>query len=92
MPVFMNPEIIGITAGALSCFTFAPQVYKTWKSGSSKDVSLSMFIVATVSTAFWLIYGLMINSVAIIGTNIIVLILSGTMLLLLLTGRRKSVR
>lgn len=88
----MNPEIIGIAAGALSCFTFAPQVYKTWKSGSSNDVSLSMFIVATISTAVWLIYGLMINSIAIIGTNIIVLMLSGTMLLLMLTNRRKNSR
>jgi MtN3 and saliva related transmembrane protein len=85
----MNSEIIGISAGLLSCTTFLPQVIKTWKSKSTKDVSLTMFVIATISTALWLLYGIMINSISIIGTNIIVLSLSVVMLLLFFNYRAK---
>ncbi len=78
----MNSEIVGIIAGALSCTTFLPQVVKTWKSKSTKDVSLTMFIIASAGTTLWLVYGILIHSISIIGTNIVVLIFSLTMLLL----------
>jgi MtN3 and saliva related transmembrane protein len=78
----MNAEIIGIAAGALSCFTFVPQVVKTWKSKSTDDISLSMFIIASLGTLLWLLYGLMIQSISIIFTNCIVLTLSLVMLFL----------
>jgi len=78
----MNVEIIGITAGALSCTTFLPQVIKTYKSKSSKDVSLVMFILAAVSTSLWLVYGILIGSFSLIFTNVIVLFLSIVMLYL----------
>lgn len=78
----MNIEMIGIAAGALSCTTFLPQVVKTWKTRSTGDVSLLMFIIAAVSTSLWLIYGILINSFSLTFTNAIVLILSLTMLVL----------
>ncbi len=81
----MNVEIVGITAGALSCTTFLPQVIKTYKSKSTKDVSLAMFAIAAVGTLLWLIYGILIDSFSIIFTNVIVLILSIVMLYLKLT-------
>jgi len=46
----MNSEVIGIIAGALSCTTFLPQVLKTWKSKSTKDVSLAMFLIAAAGS------------------------------------------
>ena len=85
----MNSEIIGITAGLLSCTTFLPQVIKTWKSKSTKDVSRTMFVIATISTALWLLYGILINSISIIGTNIVVLALSLVMLHLFFRYRSK---
>jgi MtN3 and saliva related transmembrane protein len=83
----MNSEIIGIIAGAFSCTTFLPQVIKTWKSKSTKDVSLTMFLIATLGTTLWLVYGILINSISIIGTNIVVLIFSITMLELIYRNR-----
>ena len=83
----MNSEIVGIIAGALSCTTFLPQVIKTWKSKSTKDVSLSMFLIASLGTTLWLVYGILINSISIIGTNIVVLIFSLTMLWLMFKHR-----
>ena len=83
----MNNEIIGIVAGALSCTTFLPQVIKTWKSRSNKDVSLIMFLIASIGTTLWLVYGMLIHSISIIGTNIVVLIFSLTMLYLIFRNR-----
>jgi len=84
----MNNEVIGIIAGALSCTTFLPQVIKTWKSKSTKDVSLNMFIIASVSTTLWLVYGILIHSISIIGTNIVVLFFSLVMLFLIFRNRK----
>lgn len=84
----MNNEAIGIIAGALSCTTFLPQVIKTWKSKSTKDLSLVMFLIASVGTTLWLVYGILIHSISIIGTNIIVLFFSLTMLLLIFRNRK----
>ncbi len=86
----MDSEIVGIIAGALSCTTFLPQVIKTWKSKSTKDVSLTMFLIASLGTALWLVYGILIHSISIIGTNIVVLFFSLTMLWLLFKHRNRS--
>jgi len=87
----MNSEVIGIVAGAFSCTTFLPQVIKTWKSKSTKDVSLTMFLIATLGTTLWLVYGILINSFSIIATNIVVLVFSLTMLFLIFRNREKKV-
>ena len=86
----MDSEIVGIIAGALSCTTFLPQVIKTWKSKSTKDVSLTMFLIASLGTTLWLVYGILIHSISIIGTNIVVLFFSLTMLWLLFKHRNRS--
>ena len=86
----MNNEIVGIIAGALSCTTFLPQVIKTWKSKSTKDVSLTMFIIATISTSLWIIYGVLIHSFSILATNIVVLLFSLIMLGLIFINREKK--
>ena len=86
----MNNEIVGIIAGALSCTTFLPQVIKTWKSKSTKDVSLTMFIIATISTSLWIIYGILIHSFSILATNIVVLLFSLIMLGLIFINREKK--
>jgi MtN3 and saliva related transmembrane protein len=83
----MDSEVVGIIAGALSCTTFLPQVIKTWKSKSTKDVSLVMFLIASLGTTLWLVYGILIHSISIIGTNIIVLIFTLTMLFLIFRNR-----
>jgi MtN3 and saliva related transmembrane protein len=83
----MDSEVVGIIAGALSCTTFLPQVIKTWKSKSTKDVSLVMFLIASAGTILWLVYGILIHSISIIGTNIIVLVFTLTMLFLIFRNR-----
>lgn len=68
----MNPEIIGLLGGFLSCITFVPQIFKTWKSKSVEDISVSSFLIVLFSTLIWIGYGFMKDSISVIITNIIV--------------------
>ncbi|PKP29111.1 MAG: hypothetical protein CVU01_01650 [Bacteroidetes bacterium HGW-Bacteroidetes-18] len=64
-----NVEIIGFVAAVLTTSAFVPQVYKTWKSKSAESLSLTMYLVFFVGIILWLIYGISINSLAMIFAN-----------------------
>lgn len=73
-------EIIGLVAGTITSVTFIPQVIKIWRSKSVKDISMLMMLLLVLGTSLWLTYGLLIRSTPIIYTNLMVLIMSLTML------------
>jgi len=75
-------DILGYSAGAITALTFLPQVIKTWKERSAKDVSLWMFIIAAINEVMWIWYGVLLNNWVIILTNTIVLAMSSTMIYL----------
>ncbi|WP_297983853.1 SemiSWEET family transporter [uncultured Chryseobacterium sp.] len=75
-----NPEIIGLAGGFLSCITFVPQIFKTWKSKSVKDISVSTFLIVLASTIIWIAYGVFKDSISVILTNIIVFLTAVIML------------
>jgi MtN3 and saliva related transmembrane protein len=72
--------IIGLLAATGTTISFLPQVIKTWKSKSAKDLSLSMFLIFCTGTLLWLIYGLMVNDFPVIVANAVTLMLSLTLL------------
>jgi len=67
----MNIEIIGLIAAVFTTSSFFPQVIKIWKTKQTKDISTTMYIAMMIGTCFWLTYGILINSLAIIVANII---------------------
>ncbi|HQU57374.1 MAG: SemiSWEET transporter [Chitinophagaceae bacterium] len=69
-------DLLGYTAGAITSLTFLPQVLKTRKEKSAKDISLFMFVIAAVNEAMWIIYGALIDNWVIILTNVIILTMS----------------
>ena len=75
-------DYLGFTAGTISSIVFLPQVIKTWKTRSARDISMLMFSLATLSVILWLVYGLMLDPLnwPIIYTNSCVLVLSLIML------------
>lgn len=73
-------QTIGVIAGILTTIAFLPQVIKTWKSKSAKDLSLGMFSIFCTGVIFWLIYGILINDFPIILANLTTLLLSMTLL------------
>ena len=73
-------DLVGIIAGTLTTLAFVPQVWRVWKTRSTRDISLSMYLVFTTGVAFWLAYGLLLGAWPIIVTNVITLALTGTVL------------
>jgi MtN3 and saliva related transmembrane protein len=53
-----------------------PQAYKVWKTKSTKDISLSMFLIFTTGVVSWLVYGVLTNNLPIIFANIVTLFLA----------------
>ncbi|TAI47935.1 SemiSWEET family sugar transporter [Flagellimonas allohymeniacidonis] len=62
-------EILGLVAATLTTSSFVPQVYKTWKEKSTKDISLTMYLVFFTGTMLWLYYGFVHRSAPIVFAN-----------------------
>ena len=67
----INIELIGLIAAVFTTSSFFPQVIKIWKTKQTKDISTTMYIAMIIGTFFWLTYGVLINSLAIIVANIV---------------------
>jgi len=84
----LNIEIVGVIAAILTTSAFVPQVYKTWKSKSAKELSLTMYLVLFTGIVLWFIYGYVIESFAIKLANII----TGLLVLMLIYFKLKYKR
>lgn len=74
--------LIGLAAGALTTTAFIPQVIRTWKTRSTRDISLGMFIAFCAGIALWTAYGFLIDSIPVIITNSITFVLASIILVL----------
>jgi MtN3 and saliva related transmembrane protein len=77
---FIN--FLGLIAGTLTTIAFLPQLVKTWKSKSAKDVSLVMMITFCLGVFLWIVYGFAIAAMPIIVSNIVTLALALLILIL----------
>lgn len=75
-------EIIGLIAATLTTSAFVPQVYKTWKTKSTRDISFTMYSAFLFGTMLWLYYGIYHDSLAIILANVVTGLLVVCMLVL----------
>ncbi|HSW61482.1 MAG TPA: SemiSWEET transporter [bacterium] len=69
-------SVIGIAAAICTTVSFIPQVLKTVKTGQTKDISLSMYLIFTTGIALWLIYGILIGDLPIIMANTVTVFLT----------------
>lgn len=67
---------MGYSAGFITTLTFLPQVIKTYKEKSAKDISLNMFLIAATNEVMWIVYGALKNDMVIVLTNVVVLAMS----------------
>ena len=75
-------DLLGAIAGILTTLAFVPQVWRVWKTRSTRDISLGMYLVFTTGVGFWLAYGLVLGAWPIIVANSVTLMLTGTVLAL----------
>jgi MtN3 and saliva related transmembrane protein len=82
-------EILGLVAGACTTIAFIPQIVKTYKSKSAKDLSSGMFLTFWIGIILWLIYGIIINDLPIIVANVLTFLLASTILMLKIRYRNQ---
>jgi MtN3 and saliva related transmembrane protein len=73
---------IGFAAATLTTIAGFPQLYKTWKTKHTKDISVHMFALTSAGVFLWLIYGLLINNLPLIIANTITFAIMFSILLL----------
>jgi len=75
-------NLLGYVAGILTTLAFLPQALKAFRTKSTKDMSLTMWLLLCTGVSCWLIYGILLGAGPIIVANAVTLILAGTVLLL----------
>ncbi len=73
-------QLLGLMAGSFTTIAFLPQVIKTWKSRSAKDLSLGMFSLFCLGVLLWLIYGIQVKDLPVIIANMVTLLLASSLL------------
>lgn len=72
----MLNDWIGMIAGTLTTLAFLPQVMQVFKTKSTEDISLVMYVVFITGVAFWLLYGILLGAWPVIIANIVTFILA----------------
>jgi MtN3 and saliva related transmembrane protein len=75
-------KLTGTLAAICTTAAYLPQAWRAWRTRSTHDVSLKMYLIMVVGTALWLAYGLALGDWPLIGANSICLLLTGFILVL----------
>ena len=73
---------IGSAAAICTTCAYLPQVIRAWRTRSTHDVSLKMYLLMVLGTLLWLAYGVAITDWPLIGANAISLLFTGSILFL----------
>lgn len=76
----VQEEIFGFIAGAITTFSFTPQVWRLFRLRSAKEISLSFNLLLVTGVVCWLIYGILLDLMPVILWNCIMVILTMSML------------
>ena len=68
--------IIGIVAGILILSGWVPQIVRGYKTKRLNDVSAYLMILIFAGAALWLVYGIALDDVYIMGVNLAAMVLT----------------
>ena len=68
--------LIGVGAALCSMSSFIPQAVKIIKERDASSVSLRTYVVTVIGFSLWTLYGVLLKSWPLIGSNVISLVLS----------------
>lgn len=74
--------ILGTLAGILILSGWVEQIIKGYRTKSLKDVSKYLMILISAGAGLWLIYGIIVEDIFIIGTNLAAIALMMTVLIM----------
>jgi len=74
--------ILGTLAGILILSGWVEQIIKGYKTKSLKDISKYLMIFISAGATLWLLYGIIVSDIFIIGTNIAAIVLMTIVLIM----------
>lgn len=83
---------VGVAAALCSMSSFTPQLVKIWRERDAGSVSLRMYVVTVTGFGLWILYGAMLKSWPLVGSNLVSLGLSAAILALKLKFDRQAAR
>ena len=85
-----SSEVFGFAAATLSTIAFLPQVVKTWKTRSAKDVSYALLLTFSTGCLCWVIYGYQVEAKPVMIANAFTLALNLTILVMKIVFENNS--
>tara|TARA_B100000686_G_scaffold119682_1_gene126762 strand:- start:742 stop:1029 length:288 start_codon:yes stop_codon:yes gene_type:complete len=82
--------IVGIAAGVLILSGWVPQIIKGYRTKKLDDVSPYLMVCIFAGAVLWLVYGIAIDDIYIIGVNVAAMFLTMTVLMMKLKYERVS--
>jgi MtN3 and saliva related transmembrane protein len=73
-------DYTGYAAAFCTTSAYVPQVLRVWRTRSTKDISLKMFLVLVTGLILWLAYGFWRGEMPLIIANAVTLVLAGIIL------------
>ena len=73
-------DLTGYAAAACTTGAYIPQVLRVWRTQSTHDISLRMFVVLVTGLSLWLTYGFLKSEWPLVIGNSITLTLASTIL------------
>ena len=87
MDLAMIATIVGGIAAVLTTGAYVPQARKTWKTRSTKDLSVLMLSSLVTGQLLWLAHGIMEGNLPLIGANAVSASLTASILYVKLRAR-----
>ena len=78
----MNNELIGFIAGTFVAVSVLPQIIKSWKTKSTKDIAISWSVINLIGQILWVYYGFLLGSYSLIVMSGISLVMNISMIVL----------
>jgi MtN3 and saliva related transmembrane protein len=75
-------ELIGFSAGFLIAVSSFPQLIKSWKTKSTKDVAILWLLINIIGQTLWISYGFFKDSISLMVMSSITLLMVGSVLIL----------
>lgn len=70
-------DTLGLIATCFTTSSFAPQVWRTWKTKDVSGISLPTYLILTFGLALWLVYGWLKGDLPLVVANSVMVVLTG---------------
>ncbi|MAT86908.1 MAG: hypothetical protein CMA25_08165 [Euryarchaeota archaeon] len=85
-----NTELVGLAAGLLGIIAWLPQIQKVWLDKRHDGISLPTLSIILIALSLWLVYGILIDSFAVIISNILAILFIGVVVIGVIRLRRSE--